>query len=38
VAEVAPGGRRESTLRFSFDLSDGIGPGTVTPRVTAGWS
>ncbi len=31
-------GRRESTLRFSFDLSDGTGTGTVTPSVTAGWS
>jgi PKD domain len=31
-------GRRESTLRFSFDLSDGTGTGTVSPSVTAGWS
>jgi hypothetical protein len=31
-------GRKESTLRFSFDLSDGSGTGTVTPTVTAGWS
>jgi hypothetical protein len=31
-------GRRESTLRFSFDLSDGSGTGTVAPSVTAGWS
>ena len=31
-------GRKESTLRFSFDLSDGSGTGTVTPSVTAGWS
>ena len=31
-------GRKESTLRFSFDLSDGTGTGTVTPSVTAGWS
>jgi hypothetical protein len=31
-------GRAQSTLRFSFDLSDGSGTGTVTPSVTAGWS
>ena len=31
-------GRKASTLRFSFDLSDGSGSGTVTPSVTAGWS
>lgn len=31
-------GRKESTMRFSFDLSNGSGTGTVTPSVTAGWS
>jgi hypothetical protein len=31
-------GRRASTLRFGFDLSDGTGSGTVTPSVTATWS
>jgi hypothetical protein len=31
-------GRKESTLRFSFDLSDGSGTGTVTPSLSADWS
>ena len=31
-------GRNESTLQFTFDLSDGAGSGTVTPSVTASWS
>ena len=31
-------GRSESTLQFSFDLSDGTGTGTVDPSVTASWS
>ena len=45
--EITPGntlgqkdawGREASTLRFTFDLSDGNGTGTVTPEVTASWS
>ena len=31
-------GRDESTLQFTFDLSDGTGTGTVTPSVTASWA
>jgi hypothetical protein len=31
-------GRDESTLQFTFDLSDGTGSGTVEPSVTASWS
>ena len=31
-------GRNESTLSFTFDLSDGTGTGTVDPVVTAIWS
>ena len=31
-------GRDESTLSFTFDLSDGTGTGTVDPVVTANWS
>ncbi len=31
-------GRNESTLQFTFDLSDGTGTGTVTPSVTASWA
>jgi PKD domain len=31
-------GRDESTLEFTFDLSDGTGSGTVDPVVTASWS
>jgi hypothetical protein len=31
-------GRDESTLEFTFDLSDGTGSGTVEPVFTASWS
>jgi hypothetical protein len=45
--EITPGntlgqkdawGRTAATLRFTFDLSDGTGTGTVTPEVTVSWS
>jgi len=31
-------GRDESTLKFTFDLSDGTGSGSVEPVFTASWS